>query len=193
MQRNHRNQLKWLAHGFAFMPLLWLVYLIVTDQLGADPAEKVVRDLGFAGACLLWLSLAMTPARKITGWPSWIAFRRMLGLWSFAYICLHLSAFIAFWAGFDIVVIQEEISERPYILVGMLAWLLMIPLAITSTQKLRKRLGRRWATLHKIVYLVAVLALLHIIWFSKLDYLQPSVFGGLLLLSFLLRLKKSKK
>ncbi len=189
MKKAQRIWLKVLVHLALVMPALWLVYLIVSQSLGTDPAEKVVRDLGFAGACILWLSLAMTPLKRLTQSSDWILFRRLLGLWSFTYLSLHLLAFLVFWAGLDVAIILEEVSERPYIIVGLSAWLLMVPLVFTSTRKARRQLGRRWVTLHKLVYLSALLGLLHIFWFSKLDFVQPIVFGVLLFVMFGLRFK----
>lgn len=181
------------AHAVMLLPLLWIVYSLVTNQLGADPAEKLVRDLGFTGACLLWASLSMTPLRNLSGSGLWILLRRPIGLWSFFYLSLHLIAFLVFWAGLDVQIVLEELSERPYIYVGVSAWLVLVPLALTSTRASRRRLGQRWIQLHKLVYLSVVLALVHILWVSKLDYLQPGLFGLVLAVLFLLRIKKIKK
>jgi len=168
-------------------PLSWLLYLVFSNQIGTDPAERIVRYLGFSGACLLWLTLTITPLRYLTGKPQWVAYRRALGLWSFAYLALHLSAFLVVWAGLDPQIIWEEVSKRPYVYVGLTGWLLMVPLAITSTRGWRRRLGRRWNQLHKLVYVSAVLGLLHIVWIAKLDYLQPLLFTVTLMLLFLAR------
>lgn len=170
------------------IPLLWLVYLIFSQSIGPDPAEKIVRDLGFAGACILWLTLAMTPLKIVTGKGYWIAFRRLLGLWSFAYLSLHMLAFVVFWAGLNWGIVLEELIRRPYIYVGFAAWVLLLPLAITSTRKARRSMGLGWQKLHRLIYVIAGLGLLHIIWFSKLEYTQPMVFGGLLVLLLSIRI-----
>ena len=171
-------------HLGALVPLGWLLYLIVTGEIGADPAERVVRDLGFYGVCLLWLSLSMTPLRLITKKPQWIAYRRAFGLWGFAYLTLHLLAFVVMWAGLNWSIVLEEVTKRPYIYVGLAGWVLLLPLALTSTRSARRSLGRRWITLHKSVYVVSVLAMIHMAWIAKLDYLQVIVFSVILFLLY---------
>lgn len=192
MKKSTISQLKLGAHLLLSIPLLYLVYQIVTDNLGPDPAQEIVKQLGFNGACVLWLTLAVTPLRILTGWAGWMAFRRMLGLWSFAYVSCHLFAFLVFWAGLSISVIQEEIVDRPYILVGLLAWVLLIPLAVTSTQRSRRKLGKTWIKLHKLVYPISLLVLLHIVWIAKLDFLQPLLFALVLMGLFVVRIKYKK-
>ena len=176
-------------HLLALIPLLRLLHTAFFGDLGPDPAHYVVRQLGFWGIVLLWTSLAMTPLKTLTGQPYWIGYRRALGLWSFAYICLHLTAFLLFWCGLSVDVITDEIGKRPYILVGLGAWLLMVPLALTSTRNARRRLGRRWNRLHKLVYLIAMLALLHLIWIAKLDYSQSIIFSIILIFLFFIRIR----
>ncbi|MEE2731135.1 MAG: protein-methionine-sulfoxide reductase heme-binding subunit MsrQ [Pseudomonadota bacterium] len=185
--------LRFVVHFGAFLPLVWLGYLVLSGEIGADPAERLVRELGFYGACSLWASLSLTPLRILTGVPQWVAYRRALGLWAFAYISLHLAAFISVWAGFDWGIVMEEVTQRPYIYVGLLAWLLMVPLALTSTRAARRSLGRRWGLLHKLVYLVAVLGMLHMVWIAKLDYLQVTLFFLALALLFAIRWRLGRK
>lgn len=177
------------AHGLAICPLAFLILQALQNHLGTDPASYIVHELGFWGLVFLWASLSMTPLRVLLKQPYWVAARRALGLWSFAYICLHLGAFLVAWCGLDLVIIQEEIAERPYILVGVAAWLLMVPLAVTSTASMRKKMGRRWVHLHKAVYVVAVLALIHLALVAKLEYVKPLTFGIFLIFLFLIRLK----
>ncbi|MBA57244.1 MAG: sulfoxide reductase heme-binding subunit YedZ [Pseudomonadales bacterium] len=179
--------LRIFVHVGSLLPLAWLSYLVFSGHIGADPAEKIVRELGLYGACFLWGSLAMTPLRLLTGKPQWIAYRRALGLWAFAYLSLHLLAFVVIWAGLDWGIVVEEVTKRPYVYIGLLGWLLLVPLAFTSTRATRRRLGRRWLTLHKLVYLVAVLGLIHMAWIAKLDYLQVLVFALILSLLFICR------
>ena len=179
--------LRFSLHLGALLPLFWLVYLVLSGEIGADPAERIVRDLGLYGACFLWGSLAITPLRLMTRNPRWVSYRRALGLWAFSYLSLHLLAFIVVWAGLDWGIVTEEVTKRPYVYVGLLGWCLMVPLALTSTRNARRKLGRRWITLHKLVYLIAILGLVHMAWIAKLDYLQVSIFGVLLSLLFLAR------
>lgn len=182
-----------LLHVGSFLPLLWLMLLMISEQIGADPAERIVRYLGFTGICFLWGSLSMTPLRHITGRPAWITYRRALGLWAFFYLSLHLVSFVVVWAGLDLQIVTEEVTERPYVYLGLLGWLLMVPLAVTSTRAFRRRLGRRWLTLHRLVYLVSFLGLAHMFWIAKLDYLQVAVFGVLLIFLLAIRWRYRKK
>ena len=151
-----------------------------------------MKELGFYGACILWLTLAITPLKKLTGIASFMAYRRLLGLWSFFYLTLHLLVFVVLWAGLNVAVLLEEVSQRPYIIVGTIAWLLLVPLTITSTRKARRSMGRRWQSLHRLVYIIAVLGLVHITWIAKLDFTQPALFGAVLLVLFGLRIKFKK-
>lgn len=177
------------AHGVAVCPLAYLMWQALQDQLGTDPASYIVHELGFWGMVFLWVSLSMTPFRLMLKQPYWLAARRALGLWSFAYICLHLGAFLVAWCGLDLAIIQEEVAERPYVLIGVAAWLLMVPLAMTSTVNLRKRMGKRWIQLHRTVYAVAILALIHLSLVAKLEYVKPLAFGIFLIFLFLIRFK----
>ena len=183
---------KTAAHVLMALPLLGSMYLALTQQLGPDPAEHLMKELGFYGACILWLTLAITPLKKLTGIASFMAYRRLLGLWSFFYLTLHLLVFVVLWAGLNVAVLLEEVSQRPYIIVGTIAWLLLVPLTITSTRKARRSMGRRWQSLHRLVYIIAVLGLVHITWIAKLDFTQPALFGAVLLVLFGLRIKFKK-
>ena len=182
------------VHALLCLPLAWLVYLSVNSLLGVDPAEKLVKELGFYSITILWLCLSMTPLKRLTGLPHWIAIRRAVGLWCFAYVTLHLLVFLLFWAGLQKSIIVEEISQRPYIMVGMAAWLLLIPLAVTSLNGLRRWMGSsRWQSLHRLIYPIAILALLHLVWLSKLDFMEPLIFFVVLILLFYVRFRRSGK
>lgn len=193
MRPAYRNVTKWFAHLSCAVPLALLVVDIVGNRLGPDPAESVVRTLGLWGISLLWGCLAMTPLRLLTGKPLWIAFRRMLGLWAFAYITLHLTAFFLFWSGASVAVVMEELVKRPYIALGFAGWLLLIPLAATSTQKTRRALGRRWITLHKLVYATALLGMAHLVWIEKLEYSKSIIFSIILIFLFFIRLRARQR
>lgn len=178
---------RWTVHLLALLPLLELIRKIVTQQIGPDPAETIVRDLGFWALLCLWCCLAMTPLRYLSGKPQWIALRRPLGLWAFAYGSLHLAAFVIIWAGVDTSIVLDEVKERPYILFGVGAWLFMLPLAATSTRKARVALGPRWSRLHRLVYLAALLGLTHLLLIAKLDYVKFLAFSIALIFLFFLR------
>ncbi|MCC7248632.1 MAG: protein-methionine-sulfoxide reductase heme-binding subunit MsrQ [Lysobacter sp.] len=177
---------KALVHTLALAPLAllswqaWTVAKTGGDALGADPVAEIEHRLGLWALRLLLVTLAITPLRQLTGQAMLIRFRRMLGLYAFAYASLHFAAYLAldlrgFWLQ-----IFEEIAKRPYITVGFIAWLLLVPLAITSTQGWMRRLGRRWGLLHKAVYAIAVLAVLHFWWLVKSDIREPALYAAVL-------------
>jgi sulfoxide reductase heme-binding subunit YedZ len=164
-------------------PLGWLVYGAVANRLGANPAEALIRGLGDWTLRGLWLTLAVTPLRELTGLAALARFRRMLGVFTFFYACLHLLAYGWLDMGLDVAEIGADIAKRPFILMGFTAWALMLPLAATSFNKAIKALGaRRWQALHKAVYAVAVIAMLHFIWMraGKNNFAEPAVYGVIL-------------
>ena len=177
---------KALVHALAMTPLailawqFWDVYTTNSDALGADPVAEIEHRLGLWALRLLMLALAITPLRQLTGNAVFIRFRRMIGLYAFAYACLHFSAYLVldlrgYWTQ-----IFEEIAKRPYITVGFSAWLLLLPLAITSTKGWIRRLGRNWGRLHKLVYAAGVLAVLHFWWLVKSDIREPALYAAIL-------------
>jgi methionine sulfoxide reductase heme-binding subunit len=177
---------KILVHCAALTPAtilatqVWDVARTGSDVLGADPVAEIEHRLGLWALRLLMATLAITPLRQLTGQPVLVRFRRMLGLYAFFYACLHFSAYLVldlrgYWT-----MIFEEIAKRPYITVGFAAWLLLVPLAITSTTGWIRRLGRNWARLHKLVYAVGVLAVLHFWWLVKSDIREPALYAGIL-------------
>ena len=169
------------------LPAAWLFYAAAADLLGANPQEALERGTGDWALRFLCLTLAVTPLRQWTGWHALARFRRMLGLATFGYACLHLLAYSWFDQGFAWGEILRDIGKRPFILVGFSAWLLLVPLAATSFNRAIKALGaRRWQALHRAVYAIAGLALLHFFWMraGKNDFAEWSVYavvlGGLL-------------
>ena len=164
-------------------PLAWLIYAAATNQLGANPAEALIRGLGDWTLRGLWLTLAISPLRELTGLAVLARFRRMLGVYTFVYGSLHLLAYGWLDMGLDVGDIAADIAKRPFILMGFTAWLLMLPLAATSFNRAIKALGaRRWQALHKAVYAVSVVALLHFIWMraGKHNFAEPAVYGVIL-------------
>jgi len=160
------------------------------DRLGANPVEHVIHFNGDWALRFLLITLAITPLRRLTGWNKAIRFRRMLGLFAFFYVTVHLTIYLVvdlggFWSQ-----LLTEIAKRPYITVGFTAWLLLIPLALTSTNAMMRRLGRNWQRLHKLVYLIAMLGVLHFLWLVKADHREPAIYLGVLIVLFLLRLPK---
>ncbi|KHK62014.1 protein-methionine-sulfoxide reductase heme-binding subunit MsrQ [Pseudomonas frederiksbergensis] len=167
----------------AIWPLLWL-YEALVNSLGPDPGKVLVDRLGLGTLVLLLITLSMTPLQKLTGWAGWIAVRRQLGLWCFAYVVLHLSGYAAFILGFDWSQLGVELSKRPYIIVGALGFLGLLALAATSNRYSQRRLGPRWKKLHRLAYLILGLGLLHMLWIVRADLKEWSIYasiGGLLL------------
>lgn len=171
----------------ASAPLAWLIASVVIGDPGPDPVAAIVHALGIWALRLLIATLAITPLRRITDWPHWIRFRRMLGLFAFAYASLHLAAYALLDLGGDLAHLSRDIVKRPYITVGFAAWLLMVPLAVTSTQAMMRRLGKRWLSLHRAVYAVAVLAVLHFLWLVKADLSRPLTYAAVFAVLFAAR------
>ncbi len=165
--------IKVAAHILSLLPLGYLIIAALLQELGADPQEVLLHELGIISLWFLLASLAVTPARIILGTPSIVRYRRMLGLYFFFYLSCHLLVYCWFFLGWDFSWLSEEVVERPYITVGFLAWLLAVPLTITSNRYMQKALKHRWLILHRMVYLIAVLGLAHFIWQSKADLNRP--------------------
>ena len=182
-----------LVFVLCLLPLAWLVAGAATDQLGANPAEALIRGLGDWALRMLCLALAVTPLRLRTRTPQLARYRRLLGLFTFFYACLHLLAYGWLDMGLDMADIGRDILKRPFILVGFASWLLLLPLALTSTNRAVRALGgRQWQVLHRLVYVVAPLVLLHFFWMraGKNDFAEVAVYAlivGALLLERLLR------
>jgi len=159
------------------MHLLAGAFSIAGQSLGANPIEELLHALGRWGLKILLLTLAITPLRRWTGWNWLIRFRRMLGLFAFFYIVLHFLVYAILDQGLDIEAIVEDVIKRPYITLGMAGLLMLIPLAVTSTKGMMRRLGKRWQKLHRLVYAIAVVAVWHFYWQVKLDTLEPILYA----------------
>ena len=167
----------------ALLPFAWLMYAAITDNLGANPAEYLIRSLGDWTLRFLCITLAVTPLRVITGTPALARFRRMLGLFVYFYVVMHLLSYSWFDMGFDVPDIAKDIAKRPFILVGFAAFVLLTPLAATSFNRAVKAMGaRRWQALHKLVYVIAGLAILHFFWMraGKNDFAEVAVYAAIL-------------
>ena len=163
---------------------VWREFEVPGSGLGPDPADELVRTLGTWGLRILLLTLAVSPASRVLRQPRLVRFRRMVGLWAFAYIVLHFTAYLAVLAGFELATIAADVVKRPYITVGFTALVLLIPLAATSTRGWQRRLGRRWRMLHRLVYPAALAAWTHLMWLSKGGFMDPFVYGAILVLLF---------
>ena len=150
------------------LPLFWL-FQAWSFALGPDPGKVLVDRLGLGALTLLLITLAMTPLQRLTGWGGWIAVRRQLGLWCFAYVVLHLTAYAVFVLGLDGTQFLIDLRKRPYIFVGALAFIGLLVLAVTSNRWSIRKLGRRWKSVHRSIYAVLVLVLLHMLWVVRAD------------------------
>jgi sulfoxide reductase heme-binding subunit YedZ len=174
--------LRLAAHGAALWPGAALLHAALDDRLGADPVATLTHRSGELALWLLLGCLAMTPLRKLLGqaWP--LRFRRMLGLHAFCYASLHLLVYVVLDLGSYWAQLLEDVFERPVMSVGAAAWLLMLPLAVTSTRAAMRRLGQRWSKLHRLVYPAGALAVLHFWWLTKADWREPALYALLLAL-----------
>ncbi len=154
----------------------------VTGKLGANPIEEILDRFGNWGLRFVMITLAVTPLRRLTGWNWLTRFRRMLGLFTFFYVFLHFLTWLVLDQGLLLAAVVEDIVKRPFITIGMIALLLLLALAITSTNGMRRRLGRRWQTLHNSVYVIAILGVWHFWWQVKLDSAEPLVYAAILAL-----------
>ena len=177
----------------AIWPVYWL-YEAWIFALGPDPGKVLVDRLGLGTLILLLVTLGMTPLHKLTGWPGWIAVRRQIGLWCFAYVVLHLCAYLTFVLGFDWSQLGVELRKRPYIIVGSLGFLCLLALAVTSNRYSQRRLGARWKKLHRLVYVVVGLGLLHMLWIVRADLKEWAVYAciGVGLLALRIPLVKNR-
>jgi len=178
-----RNPKLWLFVA-CLLPLARLFGLGFSGGLGVNPIEFVTRSLGTWTLNLLLITLAITPLRRLTGQGHWLRYRRMLGLFAFFYATLHLTSYLWFDQFFDWAEIVKDIYKRPFITVGMAAFALLLPLALTSTDRAVRALKRNWARLHKLIYPAAICAVLHYYWLVKQDVTQPLLYA--LVLSLLL-------
>jgi sulfoxide reductase heme-binding subunit YedZ len=175
---------QWISKPLVFsaslLPLIWLFWLAWSDQLGVNPVETLSHRTGDWSLRFLLLTLAVTPLRRLTGWNGLQRFRRMLGLFAFFYVSLHFGVYLIFDHFFDWSAIIADVIKRPYITVGFAAFVLLIPLAVTSTNRMIKRLGRNWQRLHRLIYLIAILGVLHYLWLVKADLSEPLMYAGIL-------------
>ena len=182
-----RNPKLWIF-GVCLLPLLRLIYLGGSGGLGANPIEFITRSTGTWTLVGLMVTLSVTPLRRLSGRAELIRFRRMLGLFTFFYACLHFVTYIWLDQFFDPAAITKDIIKRPFITVGLAAFMLLIPLAVTSSRAMMRRLGRRWQQLHRLVYAIAILGVVHYLWLVKKDLTEPLIYGAVLALLLLMRL-----
>lgn len=162
------------------IPILNLVWGAFNQGLGVNPAETIIRSLGDWALYFLLFTLAVTPLRKTLGLSALMRVRRMLGLFVFFYVCLHLTAYVWFDQFFDWDEIIKDIIKRPFITLGFATFILLMPLVFTSTNKMMKRLKKRWKTLHQLIYPISIMATLHYFWMTRADFRQPALIAVIL-------------
>ncbi len=193
MRRTRIDWLRAFTHAAALTPLALLVWDYTQDQLSVNPIQDITFRTGRTALALLVLSLACTPANTLFGFKRALTVRRALGLYAFLYAGLHFLTFIGLDYGFDLSLIGATIAEKRYVLVGFAAFLLLLPLALTSTKGWMKRLGKRWKLLHRSVYLAGLLAVVHFVWLVKSDIREPVRFGIVVVVLLALRLPRVRK
>jgi len=172
--------IKIMVFLLSLVPFLLLVNDAINDQLGANPIETLHFGFGDWALRFLCIGLALSPSKTITGqsWP--MRFRRMMGLFAFFYASLHLLVFIVLDLSLSWEAFKDEVPKSPYILMGLLTYLLLFPLAVTSTKKMQKRLGRSWIKLHQLVYVAGLTAVVHYFWLVKSDYTEPLIYAAVI-------------
>jgi sulfoxide reductase heme-binding subunit YedZ len=187
-----RRALSHLPRAVLFLLCVLPAGLMLSDalagNLSADPVKDLTHRTGTWGLTFLTATLAITPVRRLTGWNRLQSYRRMLGLSAFCYLCLHFSVYVVLDQFFDWHTIAKDVTKRPYITVGFTGFLLMIPLALTSTRGWVKRLGKRWVTLHALIYVTALAGIVHFTWSQKADVTRPRLYGAVLVVLLASRL-----
>ena len=180
-----------------FLSCLWPLIVISLDiyynELGAEPVKKIMNHFGEWTLIFICLTLAMSPLKRFTNLSIWIKFRRMLGLFVFFYATIHLLTYIGLDYRFDWQPILNDVLKKKYIFIGFSAWLLLIPLAITSSKKMIKILKNKWKVLHKLIYVIAIFGSLHYIWLSKTIFFKPLIYTIIIIVLLALRIKIKKK
>lgn len=178
--RNRNKILKPIVFLAALLPLALLVLDALRGNLGANPIEKITHQTGLWTLVFLLVTLAITPLRRITGINWVIQYRRMLGLFAFFYGCLHLTTYVWLDQFFDLHAMLHDIYKRPFITAGFTGFLMMVPLALTSTQWSIRKLGKKWQTLHRLIYVSALAGVIHFIWLVKKDVQEPLIYAIIL-------------
>ncbi len=192
-KKQKRQLLQAITHILALVPLILAIWYNSTDQLGVDPTNAIILRTGKAAIILLMLSLACTPVNILFGWRWAMTIRKTLGLYTMLYVTLHLLAFLWLDYLFDWEFIWEAVLDQRFVLVGFTAFLLLIPLTITSNKTSIRKLGKKWRTLHRLVYLIGMLAVVHFTWLVKNVYTEPIIFGIILIFLLLVRTPTIKK
>ena len=181
---------------FVFLLCLWplysIIYQIFYNNLGAEPVDKIINHFGEWTLIFIFLTLSMSPLKRITNSTVWIKFRRMLGLFVFFYASIHLLSYVGLDYRFDFQPILNDVLKKKFVFIGFAAWLLLIPLAITSSNKMMKILKHNWKKIHKLIYVIGIFGVLHFIWLSKTIFFKPLIFLVILIILLLFRINFKK-
>ena len=175
------------------MPFLFIFYKILFSKLGPEPVKEITHFTGEWTLIFICLTLSMSPLKRLTNLSIWISFRRMLGLFIFFYATLHLLTYIGLDYRFDWSPIFDDVIKKKFVFIGFAAWLLMVPLAITSSQKMIKLLRDNWKKIHRLIYVIAIFGSFHYIWLSKTIFFKPLIYFIIIVVLLLLRIKTNKK
>ena len=187
-----KKYFKFGVFTLSLIPFLIITYKIFFNQLGPEPVKEITHHTGEWTLIFIIITLAMSPLKKITKLNIWISFRRMLGLFVFFYATIHLMTYIVVDYRFDWQQIYDDVLKKKYVFIGFSAWLLLIPLAATSSQKMTKLLKQNWKKLHRLIYVIAIFGALHYIWLSKTIFFKPLIFAIIILILLMFRLNFRK-
>ena len=179
-----KNYFKPAVFFLSLWPIYLIVYQLIYNKLGPEPVDRIINHFGEWTLIFVLLTLSMTPLKKITNSLEWIKFRRMLGLFAFFYASIHMLSYVGLDYRFDFKPLIDDVFKKKFIFIGFSAWLLLVPLAITSSDKMVKVLKKNWKKLHSLIYIVSIFGIMHFIWLSKTIFFKPLVF--LIILIFLL-------
>jgi sulfoxide reductase heme-binding subunit YedZ len=185
----NQKYLKGIIFIISLLPLFFIIYQIITDQLGPEPVKEITHHTGKWTLYFIVITLAMTPLQKITKLNFWIRYRRMFGLFIFFYASIHLMTYVGLDYRFDLISIGSDIIKKKYILIGFSAWLLLVPLAITSNKRMMKILKDKWKKLHRLIYLISLFGVIHYLWLVKRDLTEPLIFLVVILFLLTFRFK----
>ena len=187
-----RSYSKIIVFFFSLWPIYLITYQIVFNQLGPEPVDRIINHFGEWTLIFIFLTLSMTPLRKITKSLEWIKFRRMLGLFAFFYASVHMLSYVGLDYRFDFEPLINDVLKKKFIFIGFSAWLLLIPLAVTSSEKMVRLLKKNWKKIHRLIYIIGIFGVLHYIWLSKTIFFKPLIFLILLIILLLFRIKITK-
>ena len=187
-----RRYYKTLVFFLSLWPLYLISYQIIFNQLGPEPVDRIINHFGEWTLIFILLTLSMTPLKKITKSVEWIKFRRMLGLFTFFYASIHMLSYVGLDYRFDFEPLINDVLKKKFIFIGFSAWLLLIPLAITSSERMVRLLKQNWKKIHRLIYIIGIFGVLHYIWLSKTIFFKPLIFLILLIILLLFRIKITK-